>query len=102
LEIGYDIFVHVPERLLNQWKNLLTLMVSQFFTHFEKREEKNAVPVLFMLDEFLRLGKMEGIVDGLATLRSKKITMLDSAKPCAVRFDLQQGNTTSHCRHLLI
>jgi type IV secretion system protein VirD4 len=28
-----------------------------------------------LLDEFARLGKIENIIDGLATLRSKKITM---------------------------
>ncbi|MDR1755141.1 MAG: type IV secretory system conjugative DNA transfer family protein [Eubacterium sp.] len=75
LEMGYDIFLQIPEHLLRQWKNLLTLIVSQFLTHFEKREERSATPILFLLDEFARLGKMEGIVDGLATLRSKKITI---------------------------
>ena len=32
-------------------------------------------PILFLLDEFPRLGKIEEITDGLATLRSKNITI---------------------------
>ena len=34
-----------------------------------------ARPILFLLDEFPRLGKIEEITDGLATLRGKKITI---------------------------
>jgi len=90
LECGADIYVCVPEHLLKQWKNLLTLMVSQFLTHFEKRPDMHADPILFMLDEFARLGKIEGIVDGLATLRSKKITIAIILQSLA-QLDLHYG-----------
>lgn len=73
LEYGYDVYINIPEHLLRQWKSLMTLMVNQFLTHFEKRPEENASPVLFLLDEFPRLGKVSAMLDGLATLRSKKI-----------------------------
>ncbi|MCL2500470.1 MAG: type IV secretory system conjugative DNA transfer family protein [Defluviitaleaceae bacterium] len=75
LEYGMDVFLCIPEHLLRQWKNLLTLIVSQFLRHFEKRPNMTANPILFLLDEFPRLGKIEEITDGLATLRSKKITI---------------------------
>jgi len=76
LEYGYDIFLSVPEHLLRQWKNLLGLMVNQFMSFFERRDEgSNLPPILFLLDEFPRLGKIPFIMDGLATLRSKKITI---------------------------
>ena len=75
LEFGHDVFLCIPEHLLRQWKNLLTLIVSQFLRHFEKRPNMTANPILFLLDEFPRLGKIEEIMDGLATLRSKKITI---------------------------
>ena len=76
LENGADVYIKIPEHLLRQWKNLLTLMVSQFITFFEKRGE-NAYnrPILFLLDEFPRLGKIPAITDVLPTLRSKKITI---------------------------
>jgi len=75
LECGNDIYIQIPEHLLRQWKNLLTLIINQFLTHFEKRPEENARPILFLLDEFPRLGKVSAMLDGLATLRAKKISI---------------------------
>ena len=75
LEFGNDVYIQIPEHLLRQWKNLLTLIVNQFLTHFEQREELNQRPILFLLDEFPRLGKVSTMLDGLATLRSKKISI---------------------------
>jgi len=76
LEYGYDIFLNIPEHLLRQWKNLLSLMVNQFLMFFERRAEKRDLPqILFLLDEFPRLGKIPFIMDALATLRSKKVTI---------------------------
>jgi len=75
LEYGSDIYIQLSEHLLRQWKNLLTLIVSQFLTYFEQRSEESPTPILFLLDEFPRLGKVGAIIDGLATLRSKKITI---------------------------
>ena len=75
LEFGNDIYIQIPEHLLRQWKNLLTLIVNQFSTHFEQRDELNVRPILFLLDEFPRLGKVSAMLDGLATLRSKKISI---------------------------
>jgi len=76
LEFGYDIYLNIPEHLLRQWKNLLSLIVNQFLLFFERRTEKRDMPqILFLLDEFPRLGKIPFIMDALATLRSKKITI---------------------------
>lgn len=75
IEKGFDIYICLEESKLEQWNCLLTLMVNQFLKHFEKRPDMSATPVLFLLDEFARLGKIEAITNGLATLRSKKITI---------------------------
>lgn len=75
LEHGKDIYLVIEESKLDIWKNLLTLIVNQFLKHFEKRVDKESTPILFLLDEFARLGKIETIVNGLATLRSKEITI---------------------------
>ena len=76
LEYGYDIYLNIPEHLLRQWKNLLSLIVNQFLLFFERRAEKRDLSqILFLLDEFPRLGKIPFIMDALATLRSKKITI---------------------------
>lgn len=75
LENGIDIYVVIEESKLEQWKGLLTLIVNQFLKHFERRANEGATPILFLLDEFARLGKIETMSNGLATLRSKKITI---------------------------
>ena len=75
LEQGNDIFLQIPEHKIRQWGGLITLILQQFLNHFECRAEDNDTPILFLLDEFARFGKLEGIVHGLATLRSKKITI---------------------------
>jgi type IV secretion system protein VirD4 len=72
LEYGYDVYLLLPEDKLEQWQGLVTLIVNQFLKHFERRGEDANVPILFLLDEFPRLGKVEA-VKGLATLRSKSV-----------------------------
>ena len=93
LEFGSDIFINIPEHLLRQWKNLITLIVNQFLRHFEKRPDMTARPILFLLDEFPRIGKMDGITDALATLRSKKITICPIIQSLA-QLDLIYGKET--------
>jgi type IV secretory pathway TraG/TraD family ATPase VirD4 len=83
LENGQDVYIQIPEYLLEQWKTLVILMINQFSTFFEKRKEEDKTnpqngknrPILMLLDEFPRIGKIPKIIDGLATLRSKKITV---------------------------
>lgn len=73
LENGYDIYCCIPEHKLDQWKELMGMMCNQFLKSFERRPEGSKTPILFLIDEFPRLGKIETISNGLATLRSKKI-----------------------------
>lgn len=73
LENGYDIYCCIPEYKIEQWKDLLGMMCNQFLKSFERRPETSKTPILFLIDEFPRLGKIETISNGLATLRSKKI-----------------------------
>lgn len=76
LESGYDVFICIEEHKLEQWKSLMTMIVNQFCKFFEQRKDGNSEPILFMLDEFPRLGKIESVATGLATLRSKKIEIM--------------------------
>ena len=75
LEALNDIYLIINENLLGKWNSILTLMVSQFMRHFEQRTERKSTPILFVLDEFPRLGKIPTIIDGLATLQGKNITI---------------------------
>ena len=83
IEGGYDIFCCIPEHKLEEWKDLLGMMCNQFLKSFERRGEGNKTPILFLIDEFPRLGKIEAISNGLANLRSKKIH---------IAFIVEQGN----------
>jgi type IV secretion system protein VirD4 len=76
LEQGYDVFLQLPQEKLEQWKRLTSLLIQQFCRHFEQRPEGSGKPILFLLDEFARLGQMPQVVHGLATLRSKKLTIM--------------------------
>lgn len=71
----WDIYLRIPEDKMEQWKTLLGLIVNQFLKAFERRPEGDSRPLLFLLDEFPRLGKIQAVLDGLATLRSKKVTI---------------------------
>lgn len=75
LENGFDIYLNIPEHKLEQWKILLSMMCNQFLKAFERRPNDNKKPILFLIDEMARIGKIETITNGLATLRSKKITI---------------------------
>lgn len=76
LEARNDIFITISEDKIEQWKKFLNLIVNQFLKTFEKREDKAQNKILFMIDEFARLGKIETVVNGLATLRSKGIHIM--------------------------
>lgn len=73
LENNYDVYCCIPEHKLDEWKDLLGMMCNQFLKSFERRGEDKKAPILFLIDEFPRLGKIEAISNGLATLRGKKI-----------------------------
>lgn len=73
LERGSDIFLQIPEDKIEQWGKMTGLIVSQFINYFRRRKE-NSRNILFLLDEFPSLGKIDDIVGALSTLRSRGIT----------------------------
>ena len=76
----FDIILEIPEAKLEQWKPMTMLMINQLVRALMQRAERSykvgeeAPPVLVMLDEFARLGKVSAIKEGLATLRSRGVT----------------------------
>ena len=69
----HDIFIQIEEHMLEQYKPLLTMISNQFIKSFERRPNDNGKSILFLLDEFPRLGKIDSITNALSTLRSKSI-----------------------------
>ena len=77
------VFLRIPEDKLDQWDRAITLMLTQLIRTLERRpdqyspegKENNLPPLLLLLDEFPRLGKIEVIQNALSTLRSKGVTI---------------------------
>ena len=96
----FDIILEFPEANLERWEPLMRLMINQLIKSLEQRpqrtykEGKEALPILVMLDEFPRLGKISAIKNGLATLRSRGVTFALFVQSLA---DLDEiyGSTTS-------
>src|SRR5690606_3568475 len=55
LEHGATIYLKVSEHLLDQYKDLWTVIISQILKHLSKREERKDPPILIALDEMPRL-----------------------------------------------
>lgn len=97
LENGEDIYIKIPEDKIEQWQSFLNIIVNSFLKSFERRNElvlkENPNPILFLLDEFPRLGKIPTITNGLSTLRSKQITIALFMQSMA-QLDLIYGKET--------
>ena len=79
----HNIYIRIPEDKLGQWDGAITLMLTQLIRTLERRPDrygkdgklKKLPPVLLLLDEFPRLGKMDVIQNAVSTLRSKGVTI---------------------------
>lgn len=76
LESGSTIYLRISEHLLDQYKDLWNLIMSQIFRYLSKRQEGKAPAILIALDELPRLGEIKGLISALATLRSKNVHIL--------------------------
>lgn len=76
----FDVILVFPEAKLDRWRPLLMLMLNQLIRTLEQRPqrtyktESELPPVLIMIDEFPRLGKISAIKSGILTLRSRGVT----------------------------
>lgn len=73
LEEGASIYLRVSERMLRQYEGLWSVIISQVLRYLSSRPERAMPPILILLDEFARLGKLPGILEALATLRSRNV-----------------------------
>lgn len=96
----FDVILKIPEANLERWRPMLLLMVNQLIKSLEQRPQRTyktgqeLPPVLVMLDEFPRIGKISAIKNGLATLRSRGVTFAIFVQSLADLADTY-GNTAS-------
>lgn len=69
-----DVFIQVPEHKLDDYKSILSLIVTQNLSYLTQRNGYD--PILFMVDEFARLDKMPMITSALMTLRKRRVRMV--------------------------
>ena len=72
------IYISIREEKLTPYYDLLQLIINQFLSYMETRKE-GSNPILFMIDELPRLvssGKLEKLMDGARTLRSRGVTLI--------------------------
>lgn len=73
LEENSTVYLRVSEKMLKQYEGLWGVIVSQILRHLSSRPDRSNPPILILLDEFARLGKIPGILNALATLRSRNV-----------------------------
>lgn len=99
---GKSVFLAIPEHMLESYKAIMRLCTVQTLKEMERRSEEETTPILLIIDEFARLGRMEGIFNALATLRSKKVSIMlafQSLAQCEVIYSKEETRVlTENCR----
>ena len=73
---GISIFVCLPMYLLDEYEDLLRLLVYQTISTMERRGEDWKQGAVLILDELARLGKLENLLPFLAVNRSLGVSVL--------------------------
>ena len=76
LDLNNDIsiFLSIPEEAIERYKDLFRLCTCQVLSEMERRPEY-CKPIVMILDEFARIKRIEKIMDSLATLRSRRVSI---------------------------
>lgn len=72
---GGRIFINIREEMIAPWRTFLNMLMNQFLREAAKFPERGGQRMLFLIDEFARLGRIRSIEESLATLRSKGVTI---------------------------
>lgn len=83
LEESATIYLRVSEKQIETYKQIWSLIVVQILRHLAGRPEQGQPPILLLLDELPRLGKVEGYGASLPTLRSKNVTIVSAIQSLA-------------------
>lgn len=73
---NHDVCIRIQESKLDVWSKLLALVTAQFLKYFEMKPNNAGQSTLFCIDETPRLGRINGLQNALATLRSRRVKVL--------------------------
>lgn len=77
LEQGYSVYLSIKEEKLSAYYDVMQLIINQTLAQLEKRPE-DSDPIIFVIDELPRIlsaGKLDRLLDGARTLRSRKVCL---------------------------
>lgn len=77
LEEGYSIYLSIKEEKLSAYYDVIQLIINQTLAELEKRPE-DSEPIIMCIDELPRIlsaGKLDRLLDGARTLRSRKVCL---------------------------
>ena len=77
LEEGFSIYLSIREEKLSAYYDVMQLIINQTLAELEKRPE-DSEPIIFVIDELPRIlsaGKLDRLLDGARTLRSRKVCL---------------------------
>lgn len=100
---GISIFVAIPDHLLHQYSaifRLLTVMTLRYLASIPERERaQKDVPIIWLLlDEFGSISQVDGILESLARLRSRKVSIWMAIQSLA-QLDMTYGH--DGCRQII-
>lgn len=72
-EEGAIVYLKIRDNMISQYKGLISCMIAQMLRHLTSRAEEKQPPIIMLLDELPRLGRVEGLIEGFGTLRSKNV-----------------------------
>lgn len=77
LEEGFSIYLSIREEKLSAYYDVMQLIINQTLAELEKRPE-DSEPIIFVIDELPRIlsaGKLDRLLDGARTLRSRNVCL---------------------------
>ncbi len=106
LKKGTTIYLKIDEDMLDQYKEILAIIINQTMKTLMRKEEYSEPPVLILLDELPRLGMVQDFSKALATLRSRNIHILSIIQSMAQLDDIygkdQRKIIADNCRFKLV
>ena len=72
---GKSLFISIDEFYLSKFSGLFRLILSQTLQALERRRPSEGIPTILLIDEAFRIGKLNGLPNALATLRSRRCSI---------------------------
>ena len=76
LEQKISVFLSFPEESLKHYRTVLNLITAQTLDYLQGRHHYSGNMIYLIIDEFARIGRLDGILDSLATLRSRQVSIV--------------------------